>query len=69
MFKLRSEGERMMDLMQQPVSSEQFTLDQRVESLLGKLLAGTITAAERSQYENLVAKRSGMMRLHLRRRA
>jgi len=58
----------MMELMQQPVSSEQFTLDQRVEDLLGKLLAGTMTASDRAMYENLVAKRSGMMRMQLRRR-
>lgn len=58
----------MIEFMHQPVSSEQFSLDQRVEDLLGKLLADTITPAERSQLENLVAKKSGLMRLQIRRR-
>jgi len=58
----------MTELMQRPISSEQFELDQQVESLLGKLLDSSITPAELARFENLVAQRSGMMRILAHRR-
>ena len=59
----------MTELMSQHIASEQFALDQRVEDLLAKLLNGTMTESDHALYNNLNAKRSGMMRLNLARRA
>lgn len=58
----------MTELMQRPISSEQFELDQQVETLLGKFLDGSITQAETARFENLVAQRSGLMRMLVHRR-
>jgi hypothetical protein len=55
----------MTEIMSRNVVSEHYKLDQRVEDLLGKLLAGTMTASDRALYNNLNAQRSGLMRVKI----
>lgn len=59
----------MTELMSHNVVSEHYQLDQKVEDLLGKLLAGTMTPSDRALYNNLNAQRSGLMRVKVARRS
>jgi hypothetical protein len=42
--------------------SPEYTIDLAVETLLGKMLAGSITNAETAEYNQLLVQRSRMMR-------
>lgn len=51
-----------LDMKLKPVKSQEFEIDGNVENLLGKLVAGSLTPAEESQYQQLLIQRSRLMR-------
>lgn len=61
------------DMTKEPTTSQEFAIDTTVDALLGKLMSGNITAAEQSQYQQLLIQRSRLMRpsmmARMRRRA
>lgn len=60
----------MNDLVTHPLPetevSESFALDQTIEDLIGKIVAGTVTDTDLAQYHNMLARRSRSMRPNYR---
>jgi hypothetical protein len=49
-------------------SQVEFNLDRDVEELIGRLVSGQMTPAERARYDDMVARRSRLMRANYRER-
>lgn len=52
----------MTDVKQQSDIRAGFIRDRKVEDLIGKIVDGTISGAERSAYDTMVANKSRVMR-------
>jgi hypothetical protein len=51
------------------IHSTEFEIDQSVDDLIRKLVAGELSQQEEALYNQLLARRSRLMRVNVRRRA